>query len=66
MMMNKREFNLLVMAVIIGSAVMGYFDGGDVTATVILSMLLLPAVFDNKKRRKRKCIGDVPRAEVQR
>ncbi len=47
--MKKSTYILLVVGLLIGSLVMGWYDEGDVLATVILSMLLLPAICDNKK-----------------
>ncbi len=38
----------LSIILIIGSIVMGYFDGGDMTAAFILSILLAPVIFGKK------------------
>lgn len=42
---------LLMMIVILGALIMGIYDGGDITAAVLLAMFFVPAMFKQKKAR---------------
>ncbi len=43
---------VLSIILIIVAIVMGYLDGGDMTAAVILGVLFLPTIIGRKERRK--------------
>ena len=43
---------LLMILVIIGALIMGIYDGGDITAAVMLAMFFVPAMFQKKVREK--------------
>lgn len=43
---------LLMMIVILGALIMGIYDGGDITAAVMLMIFFVPAMFQKKVRGK--------------
>lgn len=45
----------LIIVFLISMFIMGIFDGGDVTGTLVLSCLILPGVFSKKQAKK---VGD--------
>ncbi len=49
---------MLFILLIAGVAALGYYDGGDITAAVVMAALFGPEVFRTSKRRKggkRRC-----------
>ena len=39
----------LSILLIIGTAIMGWYDGGDMTAVLVLAVLLCPVIFERKE-----------------
>ena len=40
---------ILILLLIAATFVMGLYDGGDITASILLAIFFLPAVFNRKK-----------------